>query len=193
MKLDYIKITNRNGGIMHGGNQSFFSKNIKRSGCGMIAACDMVLYKQNRKTLGIDEYKQFVAEKSVFFYRFHINLIGVTAFRIVRFLRKHSFSFRFVPSRKLNGERFEKLVKASIENGNPVIVRVGLNGNKLPYNVFHSDSGKYSHGTLSWHYITVTGFENDRFFYSSWGGTGEISITDLRDHLGFMGGIICSQ
>ena len=176
---------------MHGGNQSHFSRNIKRSGCGMIAACDMLLYKQNKKALSDSDYKQFITEKSAsFFYKRHVNLIGVAAYRIVKFLRKQGYSFRFVPRRKLKGNLFEQLIKETLDKGTPVIVRVGLNGKKLPYKVTYTVNGRVSQGMMSWHYITVTGIENGMLSYSSWGATGEMSVSDLQNHLGFMGGII---
>ncbi len=194
MKLDYIKITNENGGVMHGGNQSHFSKNIKRSGCGMIAACDMLLYKENKKDLSYSDYKQFITEKSTgFFYKHHFNLCGVAAYRIVKFLRKQGYSFRFIPRRRLKGSILEQRIKETLENGTPVIVRIGLNGKKLPYKVNHTVSGRISKGTMSWHYITVTGMENEMLTYSSWGGTGEMQLSDLQQNLGFMGGIFCLE
>lgn len=194
MKLDYIKITNENGGVMHGGNQSHFEKKIKRSGCGMIAACDMLLYKQNKKALTIDDYKSFITENSQgFFYKFHYNLIGVAAYRIVKFLNKQGYSFRFVSRHKLKGNAFEQAIKSSLENDTPVIVRVGLNGKKLPYKINYTVNGRISRGTMSWHYITVTGMENDVLSYSSWGGTGEMPVAELQNNLGFMGGIICMK
>ena len=194
MKLDYIKITNENGGVMHGGNQSHFEEKIKRSGCGMIAACDMLLYKQNKKALTLDDYKSFIAENSRgFFYKFHYNLIGVAAYRIIKFLRKQGYSFRFVPRCRLRGDAFEQAIKRSLENDMPVIVRVGLNGKKLPYKINYTVNGRISRGTMSWHYITVTGMENGMLSYSSWGGTGEMSVAELQNNLGFMGGIICMK
>lgn len=191
MRLDYIKITNENGGVMHGGNQCLFGRNIHRSGCGMIAACDMLLYKQNKKALTMDDYKQFITENSQsFFYKFHFNLIGISARRIIKFLRKQGYTFRFIPRYSLKGETLEQTIKKSLENDTPVIVRIGLNGKKLPYCITYTVNGRISQGTMSWHYITVTGLENDILTFSSWGGTGEMSLSDLQQHFGFMGGII---
>ena len=191
MKLDYIKITNEKGGVMHGGNQSRFSSNIRRSGCGMIAACDMLLYMQNKKALSDSDYMQYITEKSTdFFYKHHFNLIGVAAYRIVYFFRKQGYNFRFLPRRRLKGNLFEQLIKKTLDSGTPVIVRIGLNGKKLPYKVTYTVNGRVSQGTLSWHYITVTGMENGILSYSSWGATGEMAVADLQKNLGFMGGII---
>jgi len=194
MKLDYIKITNENGGVMHGGNQSHFSDNIKRSGCGMIAACDMLLYKENKKALSHSDYKQFIVEKSEsFFYKHRFNLFGVAAYRMIKFLRKQGYSFRFIPRRRLRGDAFGQLIKEMLDKGTPVMVRIGLNGKKLPYKVNHTVSGRISKGAMYWHYITVTGMENGMLYYSSWGATGEMSLSDLQQNLGFMGGIFCLE
>ncbi len=192
LKLDYIRITNENGGVMHGGNQSLFEKKIKRSGCGMIAACDMLLYKQSRKALTLDDYRSFITENSQsFFYRFHYNLIGVSAGRIVKFLKRHGLNVRFISRHRLKGNKFGQFIKQSLDNDTPVIVRVGLNREKLPYKINYTVSGRISQGKMSWHYITVTGLENDMLYYSTWGATGEMPISELQSKLGFMGGIIC--
>ena len=191
MKLDYIKIITESGGVMRGGNQSRFGKNIKRSGCGMIAACDMLLYLNDKRSLSESEYKQFIAENSSnFFYRLHFNIIGVAAFRIVKFLRRQGYSFRFVPRRRLKGASFEQHIAEVLNEGTPVIVRIGLNGKKLSYKVTYTVNGRVSQGTVSWHYITVTGMENGVLTYSKWGAVGEMPAADLQKHLGFMGGII---
>lgn len=190
VKLDYIKITDGKSGVMHGGNQSDFCRKICRSGCGMIAACDMLLYKQGRKALSHGEYKQFISEQESFFYGFHFTFIGVTACRIIRFLRRQGFSFRFVPQYRLKGTALEQLISEALEKDTPVIVRVGLNRKKLPYRLFYTVSGRISQGMMSWHYITVTGMENGTLYYSSWGAIGEMPVSHLQEHMGFLGGII---
>ena len=193
MKLDYIKITDKCG-EMHGGNQSDFGRKIKRSGCGMIAACDLLLYLQNKKNISDSEYKLFVEnEAKNFFYRFHLNIIGITATRIIRYLGRKGYSFRFVSRRKLKGECFEQLITESLKKGIPVIVRVGLNGNRLAYKVVNPKNGRVFQDTMSWHYITVTGLKNGVLTYSSWGSAGEMQIDNLQKNLGFTGGIICLE
>ncbi len=193
MKLDYIKVTDKCG-AMHGGNQSDFGGNIKRSGCGMIAACDLLLYLQNKKNISDSDYRLFIEnEARNFFYRFHFNIIGITATRIIRYFRRKGYSFRFVSRSKLKGERFEQLISESLEKGVPVIVRVGLNRNRLAYKAVNPKSGRVFQGTMSWHYITVTGLENGVLTYSSWGSIGEMQIEELHKNLGFTGGIICSE
>ncbi len=191
MKLDYLKITDEKCGVKHGGNQSNFGKNVRRSGCGMIAACDMLLYKNGKKSLSDSEYQQFVTSlcKS-FFYKHRLNCFGVPAGRIVSFLAKQDLHFRFVPRRKLSNGKLGQLVREALESDTPVIVRVGLNGSGLPYKVTYDTNGRTSCGTMFWHYITVTGAEEDRLFFSSWGATGEMKLDVLQEKLGFMGGII---
>ncbi len=190
MKLGYIKIVNGKGGISCGGNQSDFGGSIGRSGCGMIAACDILLYMQGRRILSDSEYRQFVNSAGRrFFYRRHFSYIGVTAHSIVKFLRSNGCRFRFVPKRKLSGGRLEQLVREAIGRDTPVIVRIGLNGKRLPYSVKYTVNGRTSHGIMSWHYITVTGIENGVLNYISWGATGEMPADVLQKNLGFMGGI----
>ena len=190
MKLDYIKILD-GAKEFHGGNQSNFGKNAARSGCGMIAACDMLLFLTGRRSLSAEEYRRFVESAcSSFFYRYNLNLFGVTARRIVKYLGEKGFMFRFVPKRKLKGAVLEQYISESLDSGIPVIARIGLNQKKLHYKITYPVSGKYSQGSMSWHYITLTGLEKDTVFFSSWGGKGEMLLSDLQLYMGIMGGII---
>lgn len=196
MELDYIRIKTENGGLMYGGNQSLFDERVKKSGCGMIAVCDMLLFFQNRaaEPIPMREYRKFVENfRDSTAYKGHRNLIGVSPFRAAKMLSRHSDGrkFRFFGRPKFTPVKLSEYIKYSLENGLPVIVRIGANGKKLPYKIEYPASGIRREGKMTWHYITVTGINDCNFLiFSSWGGKGEMAAQDLHNHFGFSGGII---
>lgn len=192
MKLDYLKIRTENGEI-YGGNQSMFSKNIKRSGCGMIASCDTVLFVKGKKSVDESEYRRIIENSG--FYRRRLRPFGIPTGFICRYLASclDGRKFLFIPARRLSRESMEKHFTDSIGAGIPVIVRVGFNGKKFRCRITNPVNGRQSESKISWHYITVTGCENGSVFFSTWGKQGEAELSELHRHLGVLGGIIVSE
>ena len=195
MELDYLKIKT-DSGYMYGGDQKLFGKLPKHSGCGMIALCDMILFLRHGEGYSptLPEYTAFVSDiRDNEVYHHRLNLIGVPPGLIIKILKKHTErDFRFYGKEKFSKESPGQLIGDSLLQGVPVIVRIGANGNSLPYKINFPASGNKSRtGKMDWHYITVTGItDSGTVIFSSWGGRGEMLLSDLYDHLGFTGGII---
>lgn len=202
MELDYLKIKT-SGGYMYGGDQKLFGKKASRSGCGMIAACDMLLYLDGRNAAPIPfkEYADFAENfRDNVAYKNTANILGIFPHRLVKMLNECSGKrfFEFYGRKKFRGDSGKSLAEfigKSLENGLPVIVRVGANGKSLPYEIRYPASGnKLRKGMVSWHYITVTGIsEKGQLTFSSWGGKGIMSCADLQNHFGFTGGVIAES
>ena len=179
---------------MYGGDQSLFGKLSSHSGCGMIAVCDMILFLRHGKgySPGLPEYTSFVEDiRDKEIYRHRLNLIGVPPGLIIKILKKHTEkSFRFYGKRKFSEDGLGQLVSDSVMQGVPVIVRIGANRNSLPYKIIFPASGhKTGTGKMGWHYITVTGItDSGTIIFSSWGGRGEMLLSDLYGHFGLTGG-----
>ncbi len=194
MELDHLKIK-MSDGYMYGGNQSLFGKNSLRSGCGMIAACDLILYSKGKRFIDFSEYAAYVCkfrdEKAYFHSR---NPIGIFPGKLVKLINSEltSGKVRFISRRKFSAESLQKFIYSSILADMPVIVRVGLNGKKFPYRITFPARGENSRrGKTDWHYITVTGIsDNGKIIFSSWGGRGESSCKMLYRYFGITGGII---
>lgn len=195
MELNYLKIKTDKG-CMYGGDQSLFGKLSTHSGCGMIAVCDTILYLNHGEGYSpeLRSYKAFVEDiRGNEVYRRRLNLIGVPPGLIVKILKKHTgMDFRFYGRGHLSQDDLRQLIGDSILQGVPVIVRIGANRNKLPYKiVFPASDNKIRTGKMSWHYITVTGItDSGTVIFSSWGGRGEMELSELHSHFGFTGGII---
>lgn len=200
MELDYIKIKNGNG-VLYGGNQKYFGKAVSKSGCGMIAACDMLLYLsgKNAGTISFSDYAAFAEKlRDEVFYKNTKNLLGIFPRRLANILtEKSGRNFRYYPAIKFFGKSGKKLaefISEEIKSGVPVIVRVGANIGGFPYEIQYPASGKSSAGKMSWHYITVTGIsESGILTFSSWGLKGSALCAELYRHFGFTGGIIAAD
>lgn len=205
MELEYIRIKT-SGGLMYGGDQKLFGKQAARSGCGMIAACDMLLYLDGRSSSPItfNDYTRFVTDfRDNVAYKNSRNLFGIPSRRLVKMLNQHSGNrfFEFYGKNKFRADEnhLAEFIGKSLKNGIPVIVRVGAGGKSLPYEIRYPASGnRLRKGMMSWHYITVTGISESGLqtllTFSSWGGKGTMRCSDLQNHFGFTGGIIvCRQ
>lgn len=183
---------------MYGGNQSLFGKKSLRSGCGMIAACDVILYSHGKRSLSFSEYAEFVRKfRDEEVYLHTSNPIGISPVRLTRMINSHLHGTEvvFISRRKFTGESLRKFITDSVNMELPVIVRIGANGKRLPYKIQFPDSGgKISTGKTDWHYITVTGITDDgRLIFSSWGGKGETECGLLYKYFGITGGVIADK
>ncbi len=199
MELEYIKI-NTSSGCMYGGDQKLFGINAAKSGCGMIAACDMLLFLKGKNSVPISftEYSDFVSDfRDNTAYRRSLHRFGIFPRRLVKMINGCIGERAFVFRRKsrFSENSLADLIERSLKNGFPVIVRIGKNGKKLPYTITYPASGsKRRTGKMEWHYVTVTGInENGEIVFSSWGGKGVMSLSELYKHFGITGGVIARK
>lgn len=162
----------------------------------MIAACDMIIrFRDNNCTpVPFEKYSKFVWEMSdKYFYKRLGNPLGVPVYKMLRALNTEitEHRFRFISRTFLNRQKLEEIIKNALSLGVPIIVRIGANGKRLPYKISFPTSGNaVRENKMSWHYITVTGIENDVLTFYSWGGKGEMFLSDLCRFWGFTGGVI---
>lgn len=199
MELEHTKILIKNGIITYGGNQSWLNDKIRKTACGMIAACDMLLRFRDEKCtpVSVDEYVSFVTDIAEnYFYNHSKNLTGVPVRKILKALNnaQSNCRFRFISRLRMNKEQLTEKISSFLSANLPVIVRIGENGKKLPYKIIFPESGNISReGRMRWHYITAVGIEKDTLVFYSWGGRGEMKISDLHKYFGLTGGIIIAE
>ncbi|MDE5858811.1 MAG: hypothetical protein K2H23_00230 [Oscillospiraceae bacterium] len=197
MELEYISIKT-SGGFMYGGDQKLFGSKVRKSGCGMIAACDMVLFLRCEKSLTFTEYTHFIEDvRDNDAYRKTSNPIGVSPFKVAQLIntRTENHRFQFISRIFFGKKALGKFIEKSVAAGLPVIVRIGANGKKLPYSiVYPASGGRSAAGTITWHYVTVTGISDSGMLtFSSWSGKGEMRLEDLHRYFGITGGIITDR
>ncbi len=192
MTIPHTEIILSCGDKLYGGNQSLLPKKYRKSACGMIAACDILLRKNT--PVNENDYFSFVISAAEnHFYKHSRNLFGIPPRKIIKYLENsmENVKFRFINHIFLNKTKLIAEIMKSLSRDIPVIVRIGENGKKLPFSINYANHT--AQGRMRWHYISVTGIEKDKIIFSSWGGKGEMHINDLIRFFGFTGGIITPE
>ena len=196
MELEYVTIKTA-GGLMYGGDQKLFGSTVRKSGCGMIAACDMILFLRGETKQGFAEYGKFVENiRDNEAYKKNSNPFGLSPFKTAQLINRHSENhcFVFLNHVFFGEKKLVRYIEKSIAADLPIILRIGANGKRLPYNIVYPASGsRRASGYMTWHYITITGISGDVLTFSSWGGMGEMSVRDLRRFWGVTGGLITDK
>ncbi len=197
LELGYLKIKTGSG-YLYGGDQKLFGKAVSSSGCGMIAACDVLLWLSGKACgeIPFPEYAAFAEKlRDETFYKGRRNFLGIFPRRLAKILtEKSGRKFSYIPEQKLHEKKLEEIIFRSLNSGAPVIVRVGFSFKGLPYKIKYPASGKVRTGKMSWHYITVTGISKGGVLtFSSWGGRGTADCRALSKSFGFTGGIIAAD
>lgn len=165
----------------------------------MIAACDMILRFRDKKCAPVPfgKYSDFVREMSgKYFYKRFGNPLGVPVYKILRALNTEipERRFRFSSHAFLSRKKLTATIENALSKDIPIIVRIGANRKKLSYKIAFPTAGDIvRENKMSWHYITVTGIENDILTFYSWGGKGEMRLSDLCRFFGFTGGVIAPK
>ena len=195
LETEYIRIIKDNV-VYFGGNQSWFDDNIRKTACGLIAACDMELWlkSKNPPPLPFEQYRTSVEYNAKnYFYKKRLNLSGIPARLIVDFLNKQDFAprFRFIDRRKFSESELQRVISKSLDKNLPVIIRIGENFNRLSCTVHYGNSSRQCR--MRWHYITATGIDENNIIFYSWGRKGEMNLSQLYKYFGFTGGIITAE
>lgn len=197
MEISYLTIRT-SGGYLYGGDQKLFGRKASRSGCGMIAACDYILYSSGKRDISFNEYSAFVNKfRDEEAYRRSSNPFGIYPRKLIRLINAHvpGKETKFISRLRLNEKMLTDHIRSSIRADIPIIVRIGLNGKKFPYEInYPYRGGRVCRGAVGWHYITVTGISDDgKITFSSWGGKGTSDCGELFRHFGITGGIIADK
>ena len=166
----------RHDGLSCGGSQLWAeSQNMRLWGCGITAACDLLLYRMDRRVLSEGEYFDFRDETGVYFPLLpHRGIDGVRlAHGLNRCFRRHKLPLRcrWGVSGKDFWPRLCEMLRADI----PVILAVGPNFPPLLHREKLPLYRKTVHGSyvedcrVAGHYVTVTGIDGAWLRVSSWG------------------------
>ena len=166
LQRSYVTVTEEQGRVTHGGDQSWLSSEVARSyGCGLIAAADILRYlrKDTGEALTKEEYlanietvqKDFPVKSS----------LGITGFglsrRMNRMFRREGLPFR--ARWGMSGRKLERRIREMLQADIPVLLSVGPcfrhKSERLP--LYRRKDGKdYERSSgMKDHYVTVTGWE----------------------------------
>ncbi len=179
-------------GVSYGGGQQFSSDAmVRRCGCGVIAATDLLLYVSRWHTPFMpDCFSELSAEEALPFSAYNICTLrmnrryfpmipyaGINGLMLMlgtqRFFREYSLPFtaRWCVSREKLWERTEGMLRQDI----PVILSAGQNlpfvwqNRRVSFYRKNADGSYYPSAGAKAHYFTVTGMDAEWLRISSWG------------------------
>ena len=174
-----------------GGNQAWFAeKFMKKVGCGVISAANLLIHLQGKDNLTEKEYMEFA--KKIWLRYFPVfpgfGMNGLTLmFGLNRYFQKEKLPYRAFWAN--SGKKLLKRVDCMLNQDLPVILSVGPNfpnvfGKKTLNFYIKNSNGNYIPGVKTKaHYVTVTGRDGMYFQISSWGKEYYIDIREYREYI----------
>lgn len=179
--------------ISYGGNQNWLpEKRLQRSGCGLVACTDLLLYLHryhnccwsplfqgsalSQEPLPAAAYHALCQRLEQRFFPI-LPGFGITGWLLMLGLNRYFFSYR-VPLRASWGVPPDNLwegIQTMLSLDLPVILSIGPNfpffwqHHTLPFYLEEPDGGFRSAGQVCAHYVTVTGVKGEQLRVSSWG------------------------
>ena len=201
----YISVELKSGRSYGGGQQHSRNAMIRRCGCGIIAAMDLLLYLTRWHSNGaVDYYAAFLEDKPVSLavydrciqklslgYFPMIPYAGINGIMLMAgmelFFRRHGMPYTarwcFTPGKLW--ERIEEMLNADI----PVIMSVGPNfpviwgSKRVRFYVQNAAGNHIPAAGAKAHYFTVTGLDENWLRISSWGRLYYLSRTGFEEYM----------
>ena len=166
LQRSYVTVTEEQGRVTHGGDQSWLSSEVARSyGCGLIAAADILRYLRKDTEAALTK-EAYLAEIETVQKDFPVkSSLGITGFglsrRMNRMFRREGLPFR--ARWGMSGRKLERRIREMLQTDIPVLLSVGPcfrhKSERLP--LYRRKDGKdYERSSgMKDHYVTVTGWE----------------------------------
>lgn len=175
----------------YGGNQKWFPYSfLRKSGCGVISAANVILYLKGKRRITQAEYMD--TAKELWKYDLPvlpgIGMNGMTlALGMNRYFRRNKLPYR--ACWKLSGKKLLQRIDRQLAEEIPVILAIGPDFPKLwehhclqLYGKLQKDQFVPVVKTRA-HYVTVTGREGQWFSISSWGKEYYIDLNELKTYI----------
>lgn len=190
LRSSFLRVENEQG-KSYGGNQKWFPYGfLKKSGCGVIGAANVILHLKGKKEVSRSEYMDFAKELWKYYFPVipGIGMNGITLMvGLNRYFRKQELPYRacYQISRKKMLHRMDEMLSANV----PVILSIGpnfpkLTGKKTITLYTKERNGQYlaKTGTKA-HYVTVTGRIGTWLRISSWGKEYYIDLNEWKTYV----------
>lgn len=200
LKNKYISV-HSTGSYTYGGSQTLSqSAAVRRCGCGLIAAADLILYRCRSKGLlsplpvdgqgcvELSDYDGFIS--SLRRYMPIVPPFGINGAMLAAglqlALRAHGLDDRVRLC--VSGEKLFDRIREMIERDRPVILSVGPNFPQLwgknRLRLYRRGGEVYSPAaSTKAHFVTVTGIDGDWCRISSWGRELYINIPEYKNYV----------
>lgn len=190
LKHPYLQVETKQG-TAYGGNQAWLPyRFLKKTGCGVISAADVILHLQGKGQMIESEYIAF-AKKLWLSYLPVIPGLGMNGLTLMLGMNRY-FLKQKLPYRacwKISARKMFLRIDEMISKDIPVILAVGPNfpvvwgKHKL---TFYTKAGEGKHIPTTKtcaHFVTVTGREGVYLQISSWGKEYYIDIREYKEYV----------
>lgn len=213
LKKNFINVYGRRQGRTFGGSQDCFSDdrwgNLKRQGCGIIAAVDTLVYLTGRQEISVEDYDKEVARfraerrlSGLFMREFFPSksgrgsfAIGIVPYQMVGFLNNNRFCQANGISLKWNGicghKGMYQKMKEMLEDDIPVIWSLYSWNKQIKLYTKVDDEFIDAGVSVNSHYVTATGIiegltaSHQRMIeVSSWGKCYYIDYDEYLEYVG---------
>lgn len=177
-------------GTAFGGNQAWFSyKFMKKVGCGVISAANLLLHMQKRSQVTEAEYMEFAKN----LWQKYLPVIpgfGMNGLTLMsglnRYFQKNSLPYKAFWG--ISGKKMLNRIDGMLAKNIPVILSVGPNfpvfWGKKTLNFYTKINNQYLPGAKTKaHFVTVTGRNGIYLQISSWGKEYYIDIREYREYV----------
>ncbi len=190
LKRPFHQVETKNG-IAYGGNQAWFPyRFLRKTGCGVISAADVLLYIGGKEKVSEKEYMDF-AKKLWLYYLPVIPGFGMNGLTLMLGMNRY-FINQSLPYRacwKLSGRKMLRRIDKMLAKNLPVILSVGPNfpkfwgKEKLNFYIKTRDRKYIPAVKTSAHFVTVTGRDGLWLKISSWGKEYYIDIREYKEYV----------
>lgn len=190
LRKPYVSVLTPHG-PSYGGSQMWSSDPLmKKCGCGIVAAKDVLMYLCSSPEKTVGEYcKDLDQLRHRYFPLLYPN--GINGILLVSGMNKLFRHLRlpYHASWAIAGDKLISRIQSMLTEDCPVILAIGPNfpflWNKNTLTLYHkTPDGHYSESTrVCGHYVVVTGIDEDWLRISSWGRRYFISIQEYGQYV----------
>lgn len=190
LKRPYHQVETKNG-IAYGGNQAWFPYGfLRKAGCGVISAADVLLHIRGKESLSELEYMDFAKELWLHYLPV-LPGFGMNGLTLMIGMNRY-FVNRGLPYRagwKLSGRKLLGRIDEMLGKDIPVILSVGPNFPKLwgkekvSLYVKTKEQRYIPAVKTKAHFVTVTGRDGRWLKISSWGKEYYIDIREYKEYV----------
>lgn len=174
-----------------GGNQNWFPyKFLKKSGCGVISAANVLMHLRGKRQVSELEYLDFAK----YMWKYYLPVIpgfGMNGLTLMMGLNRY-FLKKKLPYKagwKISGKKLLSRIDEMLTQDIPVILSVGPNfpkfwGKEQLSFYKRTEDGKYLAAVKTRaHYVTVTGREGQWLQISSWGKEYYMNLREYQNYV----------
>lgn len=190
LKHTFLKIETQTE-ISYGGNQKWFPYSfLKKSGCGVIGAANVILYLKGKRTITRMEYMDTAKE----LWKYYLPVLPglgmnglILTLGMNRYFRRNALPYRAYW--KVSGKKLLQRIDQQLADDIPVILSIGPDFPKLWERHSLQLYERVQNARLipavktRAHYVTVTGREGQWLRISSWGKEYYLNLKEFQTYI----------